>query len=116
MDTDPNSVPHTTAGLFIEESDDEEENNNEENINTQELIHTQNTENIIEEEEEEKDDLYSSNDGDDHLRISEAITLLTIAWRNEKLAPEILQYEDEVVDRIKIELDIREDEIDDSQD
>lgn len=132
--------PNTTAGLFIEESDDEDNDindmkdyskpNNESQllsnttINTQELMNNMNSssnhndnhmqaEEIKHEQEDDDDDDDDLNDNgeEEQLPISDVIALLTISWRNEKLAPEILQYEHEFVDRVKQVIEDKEDEI-----
>merc|ERR1719245_370825 len=65
-----------------------------------------------EEEDEDEDDDF---DDEEELPISDVIALLTISWRNEKLAPEILQYEHEYVDRVKQVIEDKEDEIFDEE-
>jgi len=130
--------PNTTAGLFIEESDDEGDNDmkddsnhniNDDNesemlshatIATQELMNESNNNNHMQSEEEikheqeneeEEEDDFDEDDDEEQLPIADVIALLTISWRNEKLAPDVLQYEHEFVERVKQTIEDKEDEI-----
>ena len=115
----------STAGLFIEESDDEDQdddldlNTTQNTVSTQQLMNNNNNNNnndndqFDDNKEEEEEELESD---DDEFPISDVIELLTIAWRNEKLAPELLEYEQEYVERVKQAIDDKENEIEDMED
>ena len=109
--------PHnTTAGLLIEESDDDDNQDIDlRSINHNEPQHHDINDQPGDDESERKEDDEETDDEDDEFPISDVITCLTIAWRNEKLAPELLHYEEECVERVKQAIDDKEEEIDDLQ-
>merc|ERR1719464_2434123 len=86
------------------------------NLATQELMNDTNnlmqSEHEIKHEQENEDgDDSEEEDEEEQLPIADVIALLTISWRNEKLAPDILQYEHEFVERVKQTIEDKEDEI-----
>jgi len=146
-----NNTLNTTAGLFIEESDDENQDddikdesqhrqhrplqrshrqnqrrshngnhhqNHSQNLHSQSSLgslgisQSQNNQN-----DQNHDDYdYDDDDEDDvQLSLREQVIYLTTAWRNEKLAPEILQYEDDMVEAVKEAIDEREEMIEDAE-
>eukprot|EP01083_Nonionella_stella_P043720 117990_1 len=131
-----NNTLNTTAGLFIEESDDEENQDDDidtatvSSMNTQQLMNninnTQNTNqdtqdtnitDITDIKSAEYDELDFDDDDDDaqEMSMADIVTMLTISWRNEKLSPDIMEYERDYVERVKEEIDRKEEEIDDME-
>merc|ERR1712032_865169 len=84
-------------------------------IATQELMNESNNNQSMQSEDEikheEEDDFDEDDDDEEQLPIADVIALLTISWRNEKLAPDVLQYEQEFVERVKQTIEDKEDEI-----
>merc|ERR1712130_50566 len=100
MSTSPELLSNTTNNTqSIMNNIDNEEND----------IDLKNNDNDIDEEDE-----YEEEEEDD-FPISDVITMLTISWRNEKLAPELLNYEEEYVQRVKAVIELKEDQIDEMQ-
>jgi len=105
---------NTTAGLLIEESDDEllgddmKQNNGNQQHRNHNFDHNSGPSQM---------DMSALDDDDEEVTLSvrEQVIYLTTAWRNEKLSPEILQYEDEMVEAVKEALDEREAMIEDGE-
>lgn len=106
-----------TAGLLLEESDDD----NDQDVD----LHPDLT--VADDDEHEaKGDMSQSqtapassdddDEDDDDMDMADVITLLSVAWRNEKLAPELFAYEEELVERVKAALEEREAQIEDMED
>lgn len=136
-----NNTLNTTAGLFIEESDDENQDddikdesqnqhrplrrshrqnqNHNQSLNSQ-GIHSQSSLGslgISQSQNDQNHDDYDYDDDEDDVQLSlrEQVIYLTTAWRNEKLSPEILQYEDDMVEAVKEAIDEREEMIEDAE-
>jgi len=98
-----------TAGLLIQESDDDA-NDEDVDLNTDLAA-------LDDDDDELKDDgMSGSSDDDDDMDMADVITLLSVAWRNEKLAPELFAYEEDLVERVKAALEERETQIEDTED
>jgi len=137
-----NSTMNTTAGLFIEESDDEQDDdlkrddpNHNANSNNNshshsaanldaDILHSQSSMGSLDlgvspsqaQPKGHDEDSFDDDDDDDvMLSLQEQVIYLTTAWRNEKLSPEILQYEDDMVEAVKEAIDEREARIEDAE-
>jgi len=137
-----NNTMNTTAGLFIEESDDDQDddlkrddnynNNRNGNHNANidaDILHSQSSMGSLDlgvsqsqphhnghgHGHNDLDDDDFDDDDDVELSLKEQVIYLTTAWRNEKLSPEILQYEDDMVEAVKEAIDEREAQIEDAE-
>jgi len=112
-----------TAGLLLDESDDDDTNEHEDiDLIADPALADDNDD----DEPEAKREMSVSqtapassdddDDDEDEMDMADVITLLSVAWRNEKLAPELFAYEEDLVERVKAALEERETQIEDMED
>eukprot|EP00484_Ammonia_sp_Unknown_P018938 CAMPEP_0197025746 /NCGR_PEP_ID=MMETSP1384-20130603/5973_1 /TAXON_ID=29189 /ORGANISM="Ammonia sp." /LENGTH=300 /DNA_ID=CAMNT_0042454317 /DNA_START=93 /DNA_END=995 /DNA_ORIENTATION=+ len=102
----PYQQQHNAAPSAPDQKDQEADEEEEEQKYSHSQLHSQSYTHNDDEYDDEDDE------EEEELPISDVITMLTISWRNEKLAPEILEYEGEYVERVKAALEDKELEID----
>jgi len=123
-----NNTMNTTAGLFIEESDDDQDddikqdhsnrNHNASHLHSQSSLGSlgvSQSQLSHGPDHDPDDDDFDDDEEDVTLSLKEQVIYLTTAWRNEKLSPEILQYEDDMVEAVKEAIDEREAAIEDAE-
>lgn len=122
-----NTTLNTTAGLFIEESDDEHQddikdesqhqNSINHNLQSQSSLGSFGISQSLSNQQHHHHDEDDDDDDEEEVELSlrEQVIYLTTAWRNEELSPEILQYEDEMVESVKEAIDEREAMIEDAE-
>lgn len=120
-----NTTLNTTAGLFIEESDDEHQDDIKDesqhqtsinhNLQSQSSLGSFGISQSLSNQQHHHHDDDDDDEEEVELSLREQVIYLTTAWRNEKLSPEILQYEDEMVESVKEAIDEREAMIEDAE-